>query len=151
MRPCPLLLFFKSKHEIDDIACDSLNNPIALATVTGSVTFSTPPVDLLLLSLVYTCAYFEMVVWRTYLKALHHFPYLTGGATTSLLMGAGDVIAQKVIEERKELDFARTRRFLILGAFYFGPVCTKWYRVLDRVVPQLRLPKQYHGLAKMVS
>ena len=92
-----------------------------------------------------------MVVWRTYLAALHHFPYITGGATTSLLMGTGDVIAQKVIEERKELDFARTRRFLIIGAVYFGPVCTKWYRTLDRLVPQFRLPKKYHGLAKTVS
>lgn len=63
-------------------------------------------------------------------------------------MTAGDVVAQKIIEERSTWDRERTTRFAIIGACLFGPCCTVWYRYLDKLVPRLKVPKPYHGLAK---
>jgi len=63
-------------------------------------------------------------------------------------MGTGDIVAQKIIEEKKGWDVSRTMRFCFIGAAFFGPSCTYWYRYLDRIVPQMRVPKKFHGLVK---
>ena len=65
-------------------------------------------------------------------------------------MSAGDIVAQKVIEEKDIWDNERTARFAVIGLCLFGPCCTVWYRYLDKLVPRLKIPKPYHGFAKMV-
>jgi len=89
-----------------------------------------------------------MGLWKAYTRMLNLYPTITASVSTAILMGTGDVIAQKVIEEKKCLDKERTGRFILLGAFYFGPCCSKWYRYLDQLVPRMRVPKPYAGLVK---
>ena len=93
----------------------------------------------------------KMGLFRIYLRTLNQFPVATNCVTTSVLMSSGDVVAQKVIEERKSWDRERTTRFAIIGACLFGPCCTIWYRYLDKFVLRLKVPKPYHGLTKTVS
>lgn len=40
---------------------------------------------------------------------------------------AGDTLAQKGIERRKEHDLARTARFAAFGGFVAGPLMVTWY------------------------
>jgi len=89
-----------------------------------------------------------MRLWRVYKWGLQNHPYTTGSITTGFLMGTGDVVAQKIVEEKRGWDKDRTKRFVIIGVIFFGPVCTHWYRYLDKLVPRLRVPKAYAGLVK---
>jgi len=89
-----------------------------------------------------------MRLWRVYTWGLQNYPIITGSITTGFLMGTGDVIAQKIVEEKRNWDKYRTTRFVIIGAMFFGPCCTTWYRYLDQVVPRMRVPKSYAGLVK---
>uniref|UniRef100_A0A8B9BMX2 Mitochondrial inner membrane protein Mpv17 n=1 Tax=Anser brachyrhynchus TaxID=132585 RepID=A0A8B9BMX2_9AVES len=60
-------------------------------------------------------------------------PVLVAGA----LMGAGDVIAQQLVERRglREHHGKRTLRMVAIGCCFVGPVVGGWYKVLDRLVP----------------
>uniref|UniRef100_A0A8B9EAX3 Mitochondrial inner membrane protein Mpv17 n=1 Tax=Anser cygnoides TaxID=8845 RepID=A0A8B9EAX3_ANSCY len=53
------------------------------------------------------------------------------------LMGAGDVIAQQLVERRglREHHGKRTLRMVAIGCCFVGPVVGGWYKVLDRLVP----------------
>ncbi|PPQ70613.1 hypothetical protein CVT24_000686 [Panaeolus cyanescens] len=52
--------------------------------------------------------------------------------TAAVLFGAGDVIAQQVVEKKgKEHDFVRTTRLTFYGGAIFGPAMTKWYQLLN--------------------
>jgi len=54
--------------------------------------------------------------------------------TGALLFGAGDIIAQQVIEKKgKEHDFLRTARLTFYGGTLFAPILTKWYQMLNRL------------------
>ncbi|XP_068535269.1 protein Mpv17 [Anas acuta] len=58
---------------------------------------------------------------------------LTAGA----LMGAGDVIAQQLVERRglRQHHAKRTLKMMAIGCCFVGPVVGGWYKVLDRLVP----------------
>ncbi|XP_072782296.1 mitochondrial inner membrane protein Mpv17 isoform X3 [Taeniopygia guttata] len=58
---------------------------------------------------------------------------LTAGA----LMGAGDVIAQQLVEQRglHGHHFPRTLKMMGIGFCFVGPVVGSWYRILDWLIP----------------
>ncbi|KAG2356632.1 hypothetical protein BDR07DRAFT_1473705 [Suillus spraguei] len=70
-------------------------------------------------------------VLRLYNAALIRRPMFAQSATAAFLFGAGDVIAQQIIERQgKNHD---SNSFLILSGAFFGPALTKWYQLLNRI------------------
>lgn len=53
---------------------------------------------------------------------------------SGLLMGTGDVIAQKYVEKRKTIDIERLAKFSSIGFFIGGPGLRWWYGVLDKLI-----------------
>jgi protein Mpv17 len=72
---------------------------------------------------------------RAYNAALIRRPMVAQCATSAVLFGAGDLIAQQAIEKRgfKAHDWARTARLTFYGGALFGPAMTKWYQLLNRI------------------
>ncbi|KAF9000092.1 hypothetical protein BDQ17DRAFT_1360096 [Cyathus striatus] len=71
---------------------------------------------------------------RAYNALLIRRPMASQCATAGFLFGAGDVVAQQLIEKRgKEHDFLRTARLTFYGGALFGPCMTKWYQFLNRL------------------
>ena len=120
---------------------------------------------------------------RWYAKCLEKNPIVTNSCTFGLLMGVGDVMCQTCFERRREkvgslydgpdtesrsfeapdfaltgyhgIDWKRTARFTTIGALYFGPAVTIWYRYLDRIVSGVTIFRRrgvskYDGVARMV-
>ncbi|XP_029813878.1 protein Mpv17 [Manacus vitellinus] len=52
-------------------------------------------------------------------------------------MGAGDVIAQQLVERRglRGHHGPRTLKMMAIGFCFVGPVVGSWYRILDRLIP----------------
>jgi len=73
-------------------------------------------------------------VWKSYLKALDNYPFLTKCLTASTLMTTGDLVAQTAIEPKKEtgFDFDRSKRMAFIGLFINGPLMSFWYKFLDK-------------------
>lgn len=59
------------------------------------------------------------------------FPYITQGLVSAVLQVVGDVIAQKVIEEKENIDYKRCANFFFLG-YLTGLLLRNWYGVLER-------------------
>ncbi|CAL8074396.1 unnamed protein product [Calicophoron daubneyi] len=72
------------------------------------------------------------IFWSSYTRLLAQRPLLAQTLSTSVLMGAGDVISQKFIERRKGFDLDRNKNFWIVGACFLGPALSKWMFFLDR-------------------
>ncbi|NWT63341.1 MPV17 protein, partial [Erythrocercus mccallii] len=53
------------------------------------------------------------------------------------LMGAGDVIAQQLVEQRglRGHHCPRTLKMMAIGFCFVGPVVGSWYRILDWLIP----------------
>lgn len=60
---------------------------------------------------------FMRKVWDFYIHTLNKNPLVTQMVQTGALMGAGDVLAQKVFEKEAEFDASRCLRFVALGSF----------------------------------
>lgn len=56
-------------------------------------------------------------------------------ATSAVLFGASDVVAQQVVEKRgwSSHDVARTARSTFYGGALFGPLVTTWFAFLNRL------------------
>ncbi|KAI0673299.1 hypothetical protein C8Q78DRAFT_1124225 [Trametes maxima] len=66
--------------------------------------------------------------------ALIRKPMATQCATSAVLFGAGDVVAQQVFEKKgRDHDFVRTARLAFYGGAIFGPILTKWLQFLERL------------------
>uniref|UniRef100_A0A8C8AXP0 Mitochondrial inner membrane protein Mpv17 n=1 Tax=Otus sunia TaxID=257818 RepID=A0A8C8AXP0_9STRI len=52
-------------------------------------------------------------------------------------MGAGDVIAQQLVERRglRGHHGRRTLKMMAIGFCFVGPVVGSWYKILDRLIP----------------
>lgn len=76
------------------------------------------------------------IVKSSYKTTLRKFPIATQAVQASLLMGAGDVIAQHAVEKvpLNSLNLRRTAEFSTLGLFLVGPTLRFWYGRLDRIV-----------------
>lgn len=69
-----------------------------------------------------------------YLEVLAKRPYTTQCATSAVLWGAGDVVAQKAETEKGHLtDWRRVCCITAYGAGFVGPLGHAWYEGLDKV------------------
>jgi len=75
----------------------------------------------------------RLVKW--YLRILERHPTKTMCLTTATLHAVGDVIAQKFIEKKEQLEIVRTGRFFVIGLAWDGPLLSWWYRALSRMIP----------------
>ena len=57
--------------------------------------------------------------WYTRNMIVH--PWLTNIGTASIMMGLGDICAQKLVERKEKINWKRFRRFALVGAIYLGP------------------------------
>lgn len=73
-------------------------------------------------------------VWHLYARLVREHPMKTQLVTTATVMLSGDLIAQKVIERRPDIDVPRAARFFVMGVGFVGPVVRGWYLILERVV-----------------
>ncbi|KAJ3754164.1 hypothetical protein EV360DRAFT_96704 [Lentinula raphanica] len=69
-----------------------------------------------------------------YSAAFARRPMATQSATSAIIFGTGDIIAQQLVDRKglKNHDYTRTARFLFYGACLFGPVLTKWHQFINR-------------------
>ena len=74
--------------------------------------------------------------YQIYSGLMKKHPYKASAINTSVLMGAGDVLAQTIGERKtlKDYDYARTVRFFGVGLLVAGPTMNLWYSSLDKVV-----------------
>jgi hypothetical protein len=63
-------------------------------------------------------------------NVLERFPFTSQGFFSGVLQVTGDVISQKFIEKKKNLDYSRCFNFMIIG-FGTGLVMQKWYSILE--------------------
>ncbi|XP_046393885.1 protein Mpv17-like [Ischnura elegans] len=75
-------------------------------------------------------------VLAAYLRLLENHPWKVQSIQTGILMSAGDVISQTVVEKKKfsEMDPVRVARFGALGVVFMGPALWAWYQTLHRFV-----------------
>ncbi|OXV06348.1 hypothetical protein Egran_05885 [Elaphomyces granulatus] len=75
-----------------------------------------------------------MLQW--YRMKLATQPLLTSTITTAALFGAGDILAQQLVDRKgfQNHDFPRTGRMVLYGGAIFGPAATTWYSFLQRNV-----------------
>ncbi|KAM7540257.1 hypothetical protein Aperf_G00000032459 [Anoplocephala perfoliata] len=67
-----------------------------------------------------------------YSNLLVRYPVRTQAISTAVIMGSGDIIAQKIVERKKKWDVIRTAKFSAIGLIVVGPVLNFWYAFLDR-------------------
>ncbi|EKM57295.1 uncharacterized protein PHACADRAFT_254989 [Phanerochaete carnosa HHB-10118-sp] len=74
-------------------------------------------------------------VLRAYNAFLQRRPMVGQCATSAVLFGASDVVAQQAVEKRglAKHDFVRTLRSTFYGGCLFGPAVTKWFAFLNRL------------------
>ncbi|KAL0080409.1 integral membrane protein mpv17 pmp22 family [Phycomyces blakesleeanus] len=68
-----------------------------------------------------------------YNRALTKRPILVQSISTALLFGAGDVIAQQIVEKKgfEQHDLNRTARMTVFGGVVAGPILSTWYRFVE--------------------
>ncbi|OWK51216.1 Protein Mpv17 [Lonchura striata] len=70
-------------------------------------------------------------------RLLARRPGAVQALTAGALMGAGDVIAQQLVEQRglHGHHCLRTLKMMGIGFCFVGPVVGSWYRILDWLIP----------------
>ncbi|XP_064566105.1 protein Mpv17 isoform X1 [Zonotrichia leucophrys gambelii] len=76
-------------------------------------------------------------LWRGCGRLLARRPGAAQALTAGALMGAGDVIAQQLVEQQglHGHQCPRTLKMMGIGFCFVGPVVGSWYRILDWLVP----------------
>ncbi|KAM4903716.1 mitochondrial inner membrane protein Mpv17 isoform 2-T2 [Sylvia borin] len=76
-------------------------------------------------------------LWRGCGRLLARRPGAAQALTAGALMGAGDVIAQQLVEQRglRGHQCPRTLKMMAIGFCFVGPVVGSWYRILDWLIP----------------
>lgn len=69
---------------------------------------------------------------RAYSIALKRYPLVVQSVQAGLLMGAGDLASQSLVERKswEQYKWQRTVRFFALGTVFVGPTLTVWYKIL---------------------
>lgn len=80
-------------------------------------------------------------LWKAYERQLQKRPVLTQAATSAVLFGAGDVVAQRMAEGRSNLDVSRTLMTSVFGGAVVGPLGHLWYSHLDKITGALGFVK----------
>lgn len=73
-------------------------------------------------------------MWAMYLLLLESNPLATKMWTSGALNAFGDLLAQFLFEDGKNVDVKRTLTFTFLGAFLVGPALHFWYGILGKIV-----------------
>lgn len=68
---------------------------------------------------------------RAYARSLLQRPVLTNAVSAAVVLGAGDVCAQTLVERRARFDAVRTCTLASWGAFGHAPVFYAWFRFVD--------------------
>ncbi|GFR47713.1 hypothetical protein Agub_g9467 [Astrephomene gubernaculifera] len=78
-------------------------------------------------------------LWGAYERQLSRHPVATQMATSCVLWGAGDILAQRVVERRRwdKIDNRRVAATAAFGASFMGPVGHFWYHQLDQICSRL--------------
>ncbi|KAM4680467.1 mitochondrial inner membrane protein Mpv17 isoform 2-T2 [Amazona ochrocephala] len=76
-------------------------------------------------------------LWRGCGRLLARRPGAAQALTAGALMGAGDVIAQQLVEQRglQGHHGPRTLKMMAIGFCFVGPVVGGWYKILDQLIP----------------
>ncbi|ORZ07810.1 hypothetical protein BCR42DRAFT_425519 [Absidia repens] len=71
-----------------------------------------------------------------YNRLLTKYPIFIQSVSTACLFGAGDTIAQQIVEKQgiQQHDFLRTGRMMVFGGAVAGPALSTWYRLLEHNV-----------------
>ncbi|KAF2071206.1 hypothetical protein CYY_007474 [Polysphondylium violaceum] len=89
--------------------------------------------------------------WRGYLHLLDKYPLTTKSLSTGVLMGTGDILAQRIDfhfkqqslnkdnnntndDNRFKIDYQRVLTMTSVGVLFSGPVLHYWYTSLDKIV-----------------
>nr|ACO12458.1 Mpv17 [Lepeophtheirus salmonis] len=72
--------------------------------------------------------------WRIYHQILNKYPLRTQMVQTGLIMGLGDLVSQRVIHEKSDIDPISVIRFSGIGTFFVGPSVRLWYLFMERVI-----------------
>ncbi|XP_029893025.1 protein Mpv17 isoform X2 [Aquila chrysaetos chrysaetos] len=75
-------------------------------------------------------------LWRGCGRLLARRPGVAQALTAGALMGAGDVIAQQLVERRglRGHHGPRTLKMMAIGFCFVGPVVGGWYKILDQLI-----------------
>ncbi|KXJ12398.1 protein Mpv17 [Exaiptasia diaphana] len=89
-------------------------------------------------------------MWRMYQRWLVTDPWKSQTITSGVIVSAGDIISQQVVEKRglAHHDFKRTLRMATVG-LCLGPILRSWYLTLERFVPSTSRPV-LDGFKKML-
>ncbi|CAH1111310.1 unnamed protein product [Psylliodes chrysocephalus] len=71
---------------------------------------------------------------KIYQRMVRDHLLIVQSVQASCLMTIGDIIAQKVIEKKSEIELKRTARFTVLGLFLVGPSVATWFKFLSNTV-----------------
>lgn len=74
-------------------------------------------------------------VWAAYNRALAAQPLVVKSLTSFTGFTAGDLLAQKGVEGKEEIDFMRTARMASFGLLWHGPSGHYFYQFLDAKLP----------------
>uniref|UniRef100_A0A6B2LKP1 Uncharacterized protein n=1 Tax=Arcella intermedia TaxID=1963864 RepID=A0A6B2LKP1_9EUKA len=72
---------------------------------------------------------FISALFGWYFEWLEAMPLLAKSITAGVLLGAGDYLTQRF--DKKEIDFGRTLRIMLLAALLGTPALNLWYTLLD--------------------
>lgn len=62
--------------------------------------------------------------------------YILGGCRFAIIMGTGDLMAQRYrgVNNITDVDWLRLSKYASIGLFFVGPVVTHWYRVINPIL-----------------
>eukprot|EP01098_Paradermamoeba_levis_P014968 TRINITY_DN7372_c0_g1_i1.p1 TRINITY_DN7372_c0_g1~~TRINITY_DN7372_c0_g1_i1.p1 ORF type:complete len:197 (+),score=56.39 TRINITY_DN7372_c0_g1_i1:56-592(+) len=69
-------------------------------------------------------------LWTAYLTALNRRPLITKAITSCVISGAGNIVAQRVIEQNPKIDRTRLKKFSSYG-FLVGMIIHNWFEFLN--------------------
>mmetsp|Transcript_8102 Transcript_8102/g.15033 ORF Transcript_8102/g.15033 Transcript_8102/m.15033 type:complete len:244 (+) Transcript_8102:121-852(+) len=69
-----------------------------------------------------------------YLGQLEARPVVTKSITSAIIGGFGDILCQKAVEKRENIDFQRNAKFTFLGLVMVGPILHNWFGFLNKYV-----------------
>ncbi|KAJ8613130.1 hypothetical protein CTAYLR_004821 [Chrysophaeum taylorii] len=75
------------------------------------------------------------MLWAQYNRALAAQPLIVKALTSFTGFTAGDLLAQKAVERKDEIDFMRTARMATFGLLWHGPSGHYFYGFLDSKLP----------------
>jgi len=75
------------------------------------------------------------MLWAQYNRALAAQPLLVKAMTSFTGFTAGDLLAQKAVEKKDDIDFMRTARMATFGLLWHGPSGHYFYGFLDAKLP----------------